>query len=300
MTDPQAHAARSRGERPWHGPRRGSGFTLIEIMVSLTVLGLVLVAVFSTFFRSQSAGQTMTASVNLRQGARAAIQLLERELRMAGSGWGRVQVEIWYDTATDSIFAVRPGPGAGTCDSVTIVGGWDAMTTLSAAMPNSSSILKVVSTTGFVQGDLCVVTNGQSAHLFQLTQLNSSAGTLQHNPSSPYNPPGGVNLRAWPAGGYGVGSQVYKISWVTYAVDSMGYGRPSLVRRALGGATQLVAYDISRFEVRYQMQDSTLTRAPDDCSMIDEIIPVIWTLQAVPGRPARSDSVWAAVRPRTF
>lgn len=299
MIDRHAQAARPRGRRAGHGPRT-AGFTLIEMMIALTVLGLVLVAVFSTFFRSQRTGQTMAASVNLRQGARAAIQLLERELRMAGSGWGRIPVQIWYSGGTDSIFAVRPGPGVGGCDSVTIVGGWDVMTTLDAAMPVASAILKVVNTVGFAEGDLCVVTNGQSAHLFQVTQVNSTSRHLQHNPTSPYNPPGGVSMHAWPAGGYGVGALVYKLSWVTYAVDSVGYEQPSLVRCPLGGAAQLVAYDVSRFEVRYRMQDDTLTRDPDNHSMIDEITPMIWTRLRVQGRPAVDDSVWAAVRPRTF
>jgi hypothetical protein len=48
------------------------------------------------------------------------------------------------------------------------------------------------------------------------------------------------------------------------------------------------------------MQDGTTTRNPTDLDMVDEIVPVIWTRQAVPGRATLSDSVWAVVRPRTF
>jgi prepilin-type N-terminal cleavage/methylation domain-containing protein len=274
------------------------GMSVIELLVALSVMSLVLVAVFSSFFRSQQAQQDVTDSVNLRQGARGAVQLMERELRMAGSGWGRIQVDAWLGAA-DTLYALVPGPGSeGGCDSVSILGAWEASTTLRDAMPNSSSILKVVSTTGFQQGDLCVVTDGRTAHLFQVTQVQSPPENLQHNPSSSYNPPGGHN--GWPAGGYGVGAQVYKLCWVSYYVDSLNFRRPSVVRRVFGAAPQLLAYDVGTLQVRYRLQDSTLTRSPEGINMIDEILPVIITRSAPRGRPVLVDSVWTSVRPRTF
>ena len=57
---------------------------------------------------------------------------------------------------------------------------------------------------------------------------------------------------------------------------------------------------MAKFQVLYRMQDGTTTRSPANIKMVDEIVPIIWTSQAVPGRAALSDSVWAAVRPRTF
>jgi prepilin-type N-terminal cleavage/methylation domain-containing protein len=277
---------------------RSAGFTITELLVALSVMSLVMAAVFSTFFRSQRAQQDVTNSVNLRQGARGALQLVERELRMAGSGWGRIQVDA-YQGAADTLFALTPGPGEATgSDSIAILGAWDAATTLRAAMPNSSSILKVVSTTGFHVGDLCVVTNGKTAHMFQVTQVQSPPEDLQHNPSSSYNPPGGHN--GWPAGGYGIGAQVYKLCWVSYYMDSVNFRRPSVVRRAFGEPPRLVAYDVASLQVRYRLQDSTLTRSPANMSMIDEILPVITTRSAPPGGRVLVDSVWTSVRPRTF
>jgi prepilin-type N-terminal cleavage/methylation domain-containing protein len=278
--------------------RSTAGMTLIELLVAMVVVGIVLVAVFSTFFRAQRVQSDVTDQVNLRQGARGAVQVIERELRMAGSGWGRIPVDL-YDGEADTLYALGPGPGAAAGnDSITIVGAWGAMTTLRDGMPNSSSILKVVSTTGFAEGDLCVITNGQTAHLFQATQVQSPPGNIQHNPSSSYNPPGGHN--DWPVGGYVSGDQVYELSWVSYYVDSVNFRRPSLVRRPFGQSPQLIAYDVMRFQVRYRLQDSTLTRSPGSMSMIDEILPVITTRSARPNRPVAVDSAWTSVRPRTF
>jgi hypothetical protein len=87
---------------------------------------------------------------------------------------------------------------------------------------------------------------------------------------------------------------------VTYKIDSTSFRRVALVRREFGATPQLVAYDVAGFQIRYRMQDGSTTRSPSDLDMVDEIVPVIWTRQTIPGRAARTDSVWAVVRPRTF
>jgi prepilin-type N-terminal cleavage/methylation domain-containing protein len=293
---------------PRRTPDRARGFSLIELIIALAVMGVVLIAVFSTFFRSQKVGQTMTTAVNLRAGARGANQLLERELRMAGSGWGRLPVYRYRaggGTNTDSIFGINFGPGgAALCDSISMLGGWSAATKLTATMLNPWTNISVSSTSGFFVNDLIVVSNGNTAHLFQVTSINAGApGSLVAASSSAYNPPNGVNLSGWPVGGYLTQSPmtlVYRVTWVTYRVDSTSFRRPALVRREFGGASQLVAYDVSGFQIRCRMQDGSVTRSPTDIDMIDEVVPVIWTRLSVPGRTATTDSVWAAVRPRTF
>ena len=287
--------------RPRELPAHSGGFSLVELIIALMVMGLVLVAVFSTFFRSQKVGQTMSTAVNLRQGVRGANQLLERELRMAGSGWGRIALDRYKPGGTDSVFAVNFGPGgAAQCDSISLIGGWTAATTLRAGMATPSTSLPVTSTTGFAVNDLVVVTNGSSAHMFLVTAVQTSPGLLSNSSSSSYNPPTGATLANWPASGYGAGAQVYRATWVSYKIDSTTFRRSALVRREFGGTPQLVAYDVSGFQVRYRMQDGSTTRSPADLDMVDEIVPVLWTRLVVRGRATRVDSVWAAVRPRTF
>jgi prepilin-type N-terminal cleavage/methylation domain-containing protein len=287
--------------RPRNLLARAHGFSLIELLIGLSVMGLVLIAVFSTFFRSQRVGQTMSAAVTLRQGVRGANQLLERELRMAGSGWGRLALDRYKPGGTDSVFAVNFGPGGTSqCDSISLIGGWTAATTLRAGMATPSTAIPVTSTVGFSVNDLVVVTNGASAHMFQVTAVQASPGLLTNASTSSYNPPVGANLANWPAGGYAIGAHVYRASWVSYKIDSTTFRRSALVRREFGGTPQLVAYDVSGFQVRYHMQDGSTTRNPADLDMVDEIVPVLWTRLAVRGRATQVDSVWAAVRPRTF
>lgn len=272
-----------------------SGAGLIELLVSLVLVGIVLVAMFGTYLRTQHTAESMTGSVESIQTGRAALQLLERDLRMAGSGWGRTQVDGALSGAPLVLRGVNPGyTGGAFADSVSILGAWDATTTLRSSMPASSSIIPCTSTSGIVAGDFVVVSNGASSHLFRVTAVTSPSN-LQHDPASPYNAPGGH--AGWPVGGYGAGARVLKTSWITYRVDSVQFGRPSLVREPRGGNAELVVPDLQSFEVYYRLMDGTETRNPINHSMIDRIVPVV---KARGKQSASVDSAWAVIRPRAY
>ncbi len=275
------------------------GFGLAELMVTLTIMAVVLAAVFFTLNRSQRQTQRLTKVAEMRQMARTAVQLIERESRMAGSGWGRIVVQGSNNGTPWSIQAVNPGFGGNSrSDSLTLVGAWQASTTLSAGMPNSSAVFKVNSVAGFNVNDLVIVTNGSSAHLFQVTATNGASQQIQHNPASSYNAPGGHS--GFPPSGYGVGSNLYKITMATYRYDATGYRRPALVRQEPGSAAQIVAYDVNGFHVWYELQDGTWTRNPASMDQVDKVIPVVLTKVSDNRLATLSDSVWAAIRPRTF
>lgn len=280
---------------------RESGFGLIELMVTLVVMAAVMAGVYLSFFGSQRQTNHMTKVAEMRQNARTCIQLMEREIRMAGSGWGRITVYGVNGGASDSLTAVRPGfVSLAQSDSLRLVGAWQANTTVaSSAMTLPSSTLNVSSVSGFAVNDLFIVTDGANAHMFQVTGI-VSGGTKQltHATTSVYNVAGGHNQ--WPAGGYGIGAQVYKVTPATYYYDSTTYRRPAVVRRELGQAPQIVAYDVNGLHVWYELQDGTWTRNPTNLSMVDKVIPVVLT-RVPDGRLATlQDSVWAVIRPRTF
>jgi hypothetical protein len=174
------------------------------------------------------------------------------------------------------------------------MGAWSATTTLRSAMPTTSSTMNVQSATGFSAGDLVVVTNGSSAHLFQVTQVTASPANLAHAATSPYNEPAG--FENWPASGYGVGAQVLRIDRVTYRFDSTGFSRPCLLRQVNGGEPQVAAWNVDRFTMSYLLQDGTVTRQPDNVTVIDRVIPTIVTHVT----DGAQDSVVAEIRPRAF
>ncbi len=289
-----------RGDR-----MRGSrGFSLIELMITLVVLGMVVAGIYGSFFRSQNQTARVTSIAEKRQQARAAIQLIERETRMAGSGWGRLTVEFSNNGTASSLESITPGPDsttASTSDSLRLVGAWQANTTLSAAMALPTSALTVTDASGFAVNDLIILTNGQRAHLFQVTGI--SGNTLAHAATSLYNVyVAGVSHPSWPpSGGYPASTtRVYKATVTTYYMNRTTYRRPALMRREFGQAPQVVAYDADAFRVWYLMQDGTWTRSPNDLDFVDKIAPVVGLSVADSRLPTTIDSTWAVVRPRTF
>jgi Tfp pilus assembly protein PilW len=270
----------------------------VELMITVVLMSIVLGTVFATLFRTQDSSRRVNKLVEARQTARLAIQLIERDARMAGSGWGRATVIESSNGTPVNLYGVVAGNGGANSDSIQLIGAWSSTTGLRSGMPNASSIIKVNSTSGFNDNDLCVITNGSSAHMFQITQVNSSSNMLQHNPTGWFNVPGGFSN--WPASGYGPGAEVYKIDWVTYRVDTQHYGRPALVRQAFGQAAQVVAWDVLRFTVRYRMEDGSWTRSPANVSMIDRIRPTVVMRVDQSPAPAWIDSCWAEIRPRAF
>lgn len=275
------------------------GFTLIELMVTLVVMAAVLAGVYGSFFKSQAQSQRMNKVAEARQGARTAVQLIERETRMAGSGWGRTAIQAGNNGTPLTLTAVQPRYGGlGGNDSLTLIGAWQGSTTLSSSMGLPSSALIVANTAEFNTNDLIIVTtkNGLTAHMFQVTGKNAGTSTLFHANTSPYN----TGHTGWPAGGYGIGSRCYKVTMSSYFVDSTTYRKPALVRTEFGQPNQLIAYDPAGLRFWYLLQDGTWTREPVDLSLVDKVIPVVLTRVRDPRLPSVVDSVWAMVRPRTY
>lgn len=275
--------------------RREDGYGLVEMLVAFTVMAAVMAMVFLTLTRSQGQTSQVTSATEERQMARTAIQLLEREARMAGSGWGR---NVVYTGGGASFQALNPGFGGfATSDSISLLGAWQASTTTTGTVLSENVNIPVADATGFLVGDfvLLIEKSNRSTHMFELTGVNTGSNTLEMSNASAYNN-GHTN---WPSSGFGTGSYVYKATISTYSFDSTSFRKPVVVRRENGGVPQVVAYNVDGFRVYYQMQDGTETRNPVNLDMIDKVVPCVFTRRASRGQTIR-DSVWAAVRPRTF
>lgn len=285
-------------------PRNDVGFGLIELMITLVLSTLVLGGIMATFFHSSDQAQHLTAVADERQNARTAIQLIERELRMAGSGWGRV--EIYCNDGAgigDTLLAVNPGPVAGSGnDSLVLVGAWQAATTLRNDMATMTSQTRVMSNAGFKTGDRFILTSGTSrAHMLMCTGV-TGADIIDHANTTPFNTVTSALTATWPAGGGYADTltNVYKATITSYYFDATSYRKPVLMRHEYGSAPQVVAYNVDGFRVWYQMQDGTWTRDPSNMDFVDKVAPVVYTRDDDPGHAGRRDSVWAAVQPRTF
>jgi len=64
--------------------RQDSGFTLIEVLVSLGIIGVVLTAIYTAYLNQVRTFNTQEQQVDMQQNVRVARYFLERELRLAG------------------------------------------------------------------------------------------------------------------------------------------------------------------------------------------------------------------------
>lgn len=65
--------------------RRGNqGFTITELMVAITIFGVVMAAIYSSYLSQQEAFQITEAVTDAQQNLRAGMYMLERDIRMAG------------------------------------------------------------------------------------------------------------------------------------------------------------------------------------------------------------------------
>ena len=194
-----------------HRRRKTAGFTLVEIMIALAI-GIVLInGMIFVFLGYKRTAALNEAAVEMQQSARFAFNLLARDIRMAGfQGCTDPQdspANVLADTsptinpaATAVGGAVISAPGVLTPagpigftlpnNGITPVLGshvlsvqfgspetFQLMPMLSASAP----VVLQAQTTGFVTGDLVLVSNCQVADIFQVSSTQQSV--LQHDSS---------------------------------------------------------------------------------------------------------------------
>ena len=70
--------------RPVGSLRGQDGFTLVELMVAMSIFLLILVGIFQVFDPSRNAYQVSTRKLDVQQNARVAMDRMARQIRMAG------------------------------------------------------------------------------------------------------------------------------------------------------------------------------------------------------------------------
>ena len=64
--------------------KSNQGFTLVELLITLVVSGVVLAGISSTFYSQHTSYLNQEQMVSMQQNLRAAMYIMEREIRMAG------------------------------------------------------------------------------------------------------------------------------------------------------------------------------------------------------------------------
>lgn len=243
---------------------RIQGFSLVELMVALTIGLIILSSVSMLFVSSKKTYTTQDRLARLQENARFAMQFIIKDLRLAGY-YGCID-----DISTDSInntlnnstsFAYNAQtpleglnnatgtwyPSGSTTLPTGIASGTDAITIrmadtnspayLNQEMPNTSAVLKLntyvdpaTSTPYFNVGDIIMVSDCTSADIMQVTQVNTTDPHLVHN-SGAGSPGNSTQILSKAYSPSGNGTRVMKFMTRQYFIKNGASGNPALFRQ---------------------------------------------------------------------
>jgi type IV pilus assembly protein PilW len=249
------------------------GFTIIELMVGIAVGLIGIMAIMQVYMVSEGQKRTTTGVSDAQESGMMGLFMIERDLRMAGLGSAlffncstvKAYNGTFYTFSGYPVTITQNSPVSQT-DRVEILystsayGGID--TTLSATMPNSSSITKVSNGIDFKQGDLFIVTEtGLPCTVFQSSQDGQKTGQnwdLQHNPGGccPHNSAGGDIYAQAPAmpGGYSTSAKVINMGTLArhaYYISNNNLVMEDLEQAASATNPVVIANDIIAMRVQY-------------------------------------------------
>lgn len=83
-------------------PIKKKGFTLVEIMLVVAIMGIILIGLFGVMAQGESSWKDGTTRLQCLAEARRALDVIQRELRTSGSSTisGLPADGAWYDTIT--------------------------------------------------------------------------------------------------------------------------------------------------------------------------------------------------------
>ncbi len=237
-----------------------AGMSILEVLVALFLAGIVTTAIFQIYITQHKNWMIQEDVTDVQQNARAAIDELNRNIRMAGHGlpFGLNAIEA-YDTNPDTIVINYYD---NSCDAP-----------IEEAMPNPSAELKCNG------HDISCFYNGQWVYIFdpatgdgeffEITLVQAAAYHIQHNTM--------VLSKAYPKG-----SEILAVNRIKYFIDYSDSLHPNLMMEALGRKPQVYSENINDLQFRYTMKNGTTTDNPAIASNIREVEILISARSAKP------------------
>lgn len=239
------------------GKRSASvGASLTELLVTMGITGLVSAGLYAFFMTTSQTYSDQAVVARMLQNATTAMTRITHDIRMAGTFWstpcaleplvsatngppGRIEIRLMLDDPAVRTEVAPPPP---------------------AGQSQSSSVLRVVSTTGFQEQDTAFITDGIQCTRFAVTQVIGGANpALQHDPAADLNSPGGFGY-LYPA----TRSLVYRVATnrrIVYSIDTSDPAAPWLTRDTGNGPVRLVP-DIESLRFSYVMSNGAIVSDP--------------------------------------
>ena len=214
------------------------GMTMVELLIALLITGILSVAMFRIYINQHQVWTAQSSVIEMQQNARAAMDELTRQIRMAGYGLPSSLVMLdAYDGNPDSI-SIRYRVN-------------DNLATLSSAAT-------IYSTLDLAGSDLSHYCAGQQLYIFNpvtetgefftVATTDSAAATMTHSTAL--------------SDSYPAGSQVLAICQLTYRVDKSDADHPTLIVRVDNGVENAYAEDINDLQINYKLKNGTVVAEP--------------------------------------
>ncbi len=232
--------------------RKQRGFTLVELMIAL-LLGLLLMGGVAQVFSSSSKTYRVHEGLSrIQENGRFAMEFLKRDIRMADF-WGCANR---VNKVTNNLDPLNGGTswqynfgngglvgtdgGGNTPDSIILRGAFGAGLTVQPPYgPQASANLKVVTNNIINQGDILIVSDCESADVFQMTNPNNTTNPpVVHNTGSG-DTPGNYNATNPGCPGanahclskvYEGDAQIFRAQTIAYSIATGASGQPALFR----------------------------------------------------------------------
>lgn len=203
---------------------KNNGFTLIEILVSLAILGIVLAGIYSVYTMQHKSYIVQEQVAEMQQNERIALQMITRDIRMAGLGLTCSYGGILFTEDADGNGALNDGEDIDGNGALSAFGnglGFDGSDTVAIAyyivdprgnaggntytasdFDPAAATFTVDNADGFSSGDLILISNtnprdDDDCHYAAVyaTAVDSGANTITHDSAKAVeNQPGGIGL----------------------------------------------------------------------------------------------------------
>ncbi len=220
-------------------PNAERGHTLIELLVSIFMIGIVLAMLTSLMRTSVTVKEEGSLETEAQQGLRGLISMVTQELRQAGAC-----------LSTTGPFIALTGTDNSNQDSLTLRIGKVTPATLLCAVATAqvaavgATSITVDEASKFQVGDRLYIKESNATGSYnKVTAVNTGANTL--------------TLTSALANALPVGAGVYAIEERTYSIGTVN-GQPTLLMSVDGGTAWPLVSGVETFDIQYYLGPCTL------------------------------------------
>lgn len=254
------------------------GITLIEILIAMLLGAFLLGGVIQIFVNTKQTYRMQESLSRLQENGRFAMEFLTYDIRMAGylgcmsrvssitntlnnstdylynfgipiqgNNWNAA-TSAWLPAADSSIITPLNGSDIITIRSVNPNGA--TVTQHPGGTPPGSADLKLSSNPGINDCDIAIVSDCQTAAVFQITNFNAANNNNTVHNTGTCTPPGPGNATQALGKSY-VGAELFLAQTISYYIRSNPGGIPALYRRRNANTVEELVEGIEQMQILY-------------------------------------------------